>query len=439
MKLKSRTSDFRVEELLLDGVLRARGAHRVYRVKKEKHTSFQAAAVLAELAGVPAREVSMAGLKDRQGVTVQYMSVPHGKQVAIDGPPLAIESAGFAERPIDSEASRGNSFRIVVRDLDAGEIAGLRRELPVVREHGLPNYFDEQRFGNLRHQQGWIVLDILRRGPEEGLKRLLTAVSPHEDERNRGFKSALWRYWGDWRACREIAGRFGAHHSVFEHLRKNEGDFAGALRHVASATRLIHLYAFQSHLWNRAVARWIEQRLPPEERASARSPEGRLWFPQGAIPSPESWHGTFPLPGARLAGVEHSEQRELYERILRRMDLRAEDLAIEGVPGFALKGEERELALVPRSLRVRPAEPDPLHRFKKLVRLSFELPRGAYATLVVRRLFAATESRRAARREQPGPRRRPPPSPPPPSPKHPWRKNWSSESSAAPVSTRSRA
>jgi tRNA(Glu) U13 pseudouridine synthase TruD len=33
---------------------------------------------------------------------------------------------------------------------------------------------------------------------------------------------------------------------------------AGAFRRVAGRLRLIHLYAWQSHLWNRAVARYLE-------------------------------------------------------------------------------------------------------------------------------------------------------------------------------------
>jgi tRNA pseudouridine13 synthase len=405
VKLKARPTDFRVEELLEEGAIHARGEHRVYRVKKEKRTSLEAAAVLAELAGVPAGHVSIAGLKDRQGITTQYMSIPRGKQVSLDGPPLQIESVGFCGRPLDSEMSRGNAFRIVVRELSASDVGRLRGQLDAVREHGLLNYFDEQRFGNLRHQQGWIVLDILRNGPEEGLKRLLTAVSPYDAEKNSQLKSALYRHWGDWRACRDIAGKFGAHHSVFEHLRRSEGDFAGAFRHVASATRLIHLYAFQSHLWNRAVARWVEQALPPRQRTHARSPEGRLVFPLGAIPAPPQWNGAFPLAGARLEGVEDALQRELYEYVLGRLEISPAELAIEGISGFALKSEPRELVLRPRSLRVRPAEPDPLNRGTKLVRLSFELPRGAYATLVVRRLLAGAHEHRGPESRARRPRR----------------------------------
>ena len=68
-------------------------------------------------------------------------------------------------------------------------------------------------------------------------------------------------------------------------------------------------------------------------------------------------------------------------------------ISIDGVPGFALKAEPRAAVVFPRDLRLRPAETDPLHRGRKLVRLAFSLPRGSYATLVVRRLIGPAHIR----------------------------------------------
>ena len=393
MKLKTRPNDFRVTELLAEGVLLARGGHRVYRVKKRKLSTEEARRELAEQAGVESSRVSLGGLKDRQGVTTQYMSIPRGRPVKCESPELVIEGAGFSEQPIDSALSRGNAFEIVARDVSTSELAGLRDNLEAVRTHGLPNYFGDQRFGNLRHRQGWIVLDLIRFGPETALKRLLTVISPYDDPKRSRFKSALYRHWGDWRACREVAGKFGAHHSLFEHLKRHPRAFAEAFRHLSTSSRLIHLYAFQSHLWNRAVSRWIEESMPRNQRFGVRGIEGVLGFPRGEVPAPPEWQECFPLPGARLEGVERADHRRLYEGVLARMGGSVAGLVVENVPGFALKAEDRPLVLRPRELRVRPAEPDPEHHGRKLVRFSFELPRGAYATLLMQRLIGSSKPR----------------------------------------------
>lgn len=329
----------------------------------------------------------MAGLKDRQGVTVQHMAVPHGREVTLRENDLRIESVGFARDELTPDASEGNAFEIVVRGLEPGELDLMRANLSLVREQGVVNYFDDQRFGNVRHKQGWIALQLMRGEHEAALQRLLTARSPHDDRERAAFKHALTAAWGDWRECRDVAGRFGAHHSVFEHLKRSPEDFAGAFEHVATRLRLIHLYAFQSHLWNRVVSTWIAERTEPATQVVSETVEGALVFPGGPMPGvgPDA---TFRLPGPRLADVVDPEQRALYADALAVLRLAPAGFEIQGVPGFQLKGEDRRLQVVPRHLRIRPSEPDPMNRGLRLVKLRFELPRGAYATLVLKRLLA---------------------------------------------------
>ena len=384
MKLKSRPQDFRVTELLCEDIIQPAGPQRVYRIHKRKITSFEAAADLARLVGVTPADVSMAGLKDRQGVTIQHMSVSRGKEVHIRQPDLKIETVGYCEEPLSPAASVGNSFRIIVRELTPRQVTRMRENIPTVREHGYPNYFDEQRFGNLRHRQGWIMLDLIRGDQEDALKRLLASLSPFDSPAARDAKAAIWRSWGNWGACRDHAGRYGKHHSVFEHLRRNDGDWPGAFHRIATRERLIHLYAFQSHLWNLALESWFEQNLNPRERFAVLSRESRLIFPRQAVKFPEAWNGTFPLPGPRLAEVQDSDQLRHLRLALAQHKLSPDDLIVEGVPGFALKHEERPLMILPQNLKARSAAGGGEEQDDQAVELGFELPRGAYATMLVR-------------------------------------------------------
>lgn len=297
MKLKSRAADFRVRELLAPEVLQKKGEFRIYRVIKRKLTSLEAAEVLAQEAGRGAGEIAMCGLKDRQGVTTQYMSIRHGPEVSAAGSDVKIETIGFAAKELDSKDSTGNAFELVVRDLHTEELAALRTNLARIRKQGVINYFDEQRFGNLRHGQGWIALDLMKGQAERALKMLLAARSLHDDPRTKVLKQALWENWGDWSACRDIAGKLGAHHSVFEHLRRHPDDFAGAFYHVGSRVRLIHLYAYQSHVWNRAVADFVREHVPVDKRVVLESEEGALIYPSERDLLPVAPDATFRLPG----------------------------------------------------------------------------------------------------------------------------------------------
>jgi tRNA pseudouridine13 synthase len=319
-------------------------------------------------------------------VTTQFMSVPGGKLVRLRTPELAIEPAGFAQEILASRHSLGNHFEINVRALSAGSLTRVESALAAVREHGLPNYFGEQRFGNLRSGQGWIARDLALGQRERALKNLLCTDSERDDQKSRKFKTTLASRWGDWRACREIAGVFGAHHSVFEHLGRHPDDFAGAFRHISSRLRLIHLYAWQSHVWNRAVARYVEQITKPADRIAIPSPEGRLLFARGSMEIDPAMHGTFRLPGERLEDVRHPRQRELLVEALAQEGIRPAEFRIEGVPGFQLKGEDRALVLRPSGLESTVTSHG--------LQLSFALPRGAYALLVVKRMLAEVETER---------------------------------------------
>jgi len=385
MKLKTKPGDFRVQELLDESYLEPRGAHRVYLVQKRKMTSFEAAEILSALAQVQTSDVSMAGLKDRQGVTTQYMSVPGGRRVELEQPELKIRPVGCASVPISAQHSRGNEFEIRVRDLSPKEQVALKRNRPIVAKLGVPNYFDEQRFGNLRHCQGWIAKDLMLGHPQRALQNLLCAASPHDAGKLGDFKAALRGAWGDWSECREISGRFGEHHSVFEHLRSNPEDFRGAFYHIRSRLRLIHLYAYQSHIWNRALALFLARISGDQGARIASSIEGLLVFPDRFLAEVAEWKSSLRLPGVGLEDVDNPAQRALFEEILADEGLTAEQFRIDGVSGFQLKGEDRRMFIKPEKLTVKA---DGRSEDRAAFMLTFELPRGAYATLVTRGLLA---------------------------------------------------
>ncbi len=408
VKIKQRIGDFRVRELLAEDYLSEEGKFRVYRVTKRKLTTPKAAAILADEAGVARHDVGIAGWKDRQAIATQYMSVPGGRLVRLQTNELRIDPVGFASEPLTSEKSRGNAFELTLRALSRSDVRTLRVNLPVVREHGLVAYFDDQRFGNLAHGQGWVAKALMLGRHEEALRMLLASRNAADDEAHRYFKDGVLRHWGDWRSCRDVAGRFGEHHSVFEHLAKHPADFAGAFGRVASRLRLIHLYAWQSHLWNRAVSDYVRSILPLKERVLLDSVEGVLVTYAHGPPAELLRRSSFPLPGEGLEGVEDPEQRSFFQQVLASEGMAADQLRVAPeIPGFRLLGEERKLVVRPEHLRVRPAQPDPLRRGSSQVQLRFELPRGAYATLVVKRLLARSsgEDHRAPPRRSRGPRK----------------------------------
>jgi tRNA pseudouridine13 synthase len=149
-RLRVEPEDFEVRELPLvtpDGG----GSHLWLEVRKRDSNTNWVAARLAEQAGVPARDVGYAGMKDRRAVTTQWFSV--GLQEAAnddwaswDIPGVSILRGVRHGRKLQRGALRGNGFRIVLRELHGatGELEGRLNDLAGA---GLPNYFGPQRFG----------------------------------------------------------------------------------------------------------------------------------------------------------------------------------------------------------------------------------------------------------------------------------------------------
>lgn len=149
-RLRTDPEDFRVDEVL-GFTPEGDGEHAFVQVRKRGCNTAWVARQLAQLAGVRVREVSYAGLKDRDAVTSQWFSVwlpgrPDPDWHAIDGEQIQVLGASRHRRKLRRGFHRGNRFTLVLRRLQ-GDRAGLDGRLQGLAA-GVPNYFGPQRFGH---------------------------------------------------------------------------------------------------------------------------------------------------------------------------------------------------------------------------------------------------------------------------------------------------
>ncbi|MFW5815926.1 MAG: tRNA pseudouridine(13) synthase TruD [Wenzhouxiangella sp.] len=148
--IRARPDDFEVEEVLGHQPSGA-GEHLWLWVEKREQNTVDVAAMLARAAGLHPRQVSFAGLKDRNAVTRQYFSLhlagrddPDWR--AADLPGVRVLSGQRSARKIQRGRLHGNRFTLVVRAL-TGDREEIEQRLLRLRDHGAPNGFGEQRFG----------------------------------------------------------------------------------------------------------------------------------------------------------------------------------------------------------------------------------------------------------------------------------------------------
>jgi tRNA pseudouridine13 synthase len=159
---KSMPEDFVVDEKLPFD-LSGSGEHAWLHIRKRGCNTDWVAKLLAKTAGVRARSVGYAGLKDRHGLTSQWFSV-HLPGIedpdwsVIESDEIHILDIKRHSRKLRRGALKENRFHVVLRALRSvsdptekslGKLLDERCQL--IAEHGVPNYFGEQRFG---HQLG---------------------------------------------------------------------------------------------------------------------------------------------------------------------------------------------------------------------------------------------------------------------------------------------
>ena len=149
-RMRSEPADFDVTETL-GWDLSGDGEHDYLWIEKTGANTEWVARQLARHAGVPAKDVGFAGLKDRQAMTRQWFSVPRWHQPdwsACDVEGVHILEVSRHAKKLRRGAHHGNRFRIVLRGTHLEQHAdALAQRVAAIREQGVPNYFGEQRFG----------------------------------------------------------------------------------------------------------------------------------------------------------------------------------------------------------------------------------------------------------------------------------------------------
>ncbi len=149
--LKAVAEDFQVDEVL-DIPLAGQGEHLWLWVEKRDLNTEEAARRLARASGVPLRNISYAGLKDRQALTRQWFSLHLPGKADPDlsraeDASLRILKQARHLRKLQRGAHSANGFILRLTALAADHQA-LDARLAQLKQQGVPNYFGSQRFGH---------------------------------------------------------------------------------------------------------------------------------------------------------------------------------------------------------------------------------------------------------------------------------------------------
>lgn len=319
--------DFVVEELPLYEPS-GQGSHLFLRIRKTGLTTFEAVRRIGQALQVDTRDIGYAGMKDRHAVTTQTLSVPVPSSGQLELAALqGIDGLEVLEARAHGNKLRighllGNRFRLVLRQVQAGQGPALAEQLQSLSHTGVPNFFGPQRFGRDSSNPDF-ALAWLRgstRGPRDGRQQrlLFSAVQAMLFDRvlSARLQAGTWNtvLRGDVVKKHDTGGMFDCEDDTVDAARASRGE--------VSAT-------------------------------------GPIYGPKMRWP--------------------HYEPEQLERSVLR--ECLGSDAALDGF-GRLGEGSRRVLRIMPSEVTVRAVDAPELAQATAL-EVSFTLPKGAYATTLL--------------------------------------------------------
>lgn len=376
-RIKERPEDFIVEEVLEGGHLiaisgaelpRSRpGPWLLVHVVKRDVDTLKLIEELRRTLKLKGDEIKIGGIKDARAVASHVISLYKIRPEDLPRiPGVVYKDFAYADAPITPARIEGNKFTVVIRETDCGcalKTAELLRNVPIA------NYYGYQRFGTIRPTSHLLGRALVKRDPEEFLNVMFCKIFEGESELVKEARLLACR--GDYdKALEKMPKSMLEERALLKALSSGQSLW-NAIAAIPRNILKIYLEAYQAYLFNRMLSLRLREGI-------ATMPDDLVML--GNYPILASHAGgagipVLPVPGAGIV-VPESRAREYLRKILREEGLELQDFAAVRV---SVSGSYRRVFVEPRDLAYSCKGGE--------MTISFILPRGSYATLILREII----------------------------------------------------
>ncbi|MCB9846833.1 MAG: tRNA pseudouridine(13) synthase TruD [Phycisphaeraceae bacterium] len=397
--IKRCAEDFLVEEIP-SYEPHGEGEHLYLFIEKRDLTTTQAVGIVARRFGVRRGAVGYAGMKDKRAITRQWLSVhipghDASTPTEVHDERLTTLRSGWHTNKLRVGHLAGNRFTIEIRGCDPARAAEAQRTLDTLAATGFANRAGEQRFGSTARNHLLGRADLL-----SDARLMLDLLLGPTHEPGRADEQARQRYAeGDHDGAFALFPRTArSERQALRSLREGGGP-EDAVRAIDMTQRRFWVTAFQSAVFNRI----LDQRIGEGRLATLR--EGDLAMKQrnGAVFTVDAQTIADPDTHTRLAQLRISPTGPIWGTAMteaqgatgeaERAALEETGVTIEYLAQFERRTRQ-PIAGARRALRAPmlvDREPPRAEAFTDGrgpgVRCVFALPRGAFATEVMREVM----------------------------------------------------
>ena len=337
--------------------------HALFEIERELHMRFR-----------------VMGIKDAKAVTSQYA----GMERVMRNPPTQLMSRhtrltlkGFTKQPLEKRFLAGNKFEIRIYNARSSDLSCF---VPQVIKVG--NFYGLQRFGSERLVTHLVGREIVKRNFTQAVGLLLSYTTEFDSQMSREIRNRCSDPKNYRQVLKILPRGMDIERQVLSSLVAGKNAIA-ALRAVPIMIRRLFVQAYQAYIFNRCLSRAImggEDLLQPRAGDLCFEMEGRVTFGRIIKFNPDS--KTKLVPAIRMAGYSFQPGKGRFENITRAIlqeeEVDPKEFYIKEMQELSHQGGFRQAPLWCTDFWY---ERDPL------LMVSFKLPKGSYATTLLREII----------------------------------------------------
>jgi len=365
-------------------------------MKKQDRETIKAISELSSIIEILPSQISACGIKDRRAVTWQFISIPYNTKISGE---FVLHNAMV--RPvasIDALSSKSlirNIFWVRIREVENVSEEVIKDCLEELKINGVPNFFGYQRFGITRPITHLIGSLIVKNDVESALKMFIGATTSLEkasirEVREYFMETSDYKYVVD-----KFPRQLRYERALARHMLENRDDYVGAFRKIPLRLRRLIVEAYSSYIFNRALS------ISLRDNHNLNEPYvGDLvvkldmyGYPTDKVYEVNNWNIeeienrirvgeaaiVLPQPGY-LSKLPRGPRGEAIKSVLDEESIEPWDFRIKNIPEAATTGSFRCIAIQQYRVALDKIYDDS-------VDIELSLPRGSYATVLLRELM----------------------------------------------------